>query len=486
MSLNAQTKNETTDPCEVEAASNGRGNAVVSVVTILKTALKNLPEPLARPLSHVPFSLRLGLAYKRSASIIRAAEVADSSALDAERLTQLRSILYAAVKDVDFYRDFYRSKGFRPDDLRTLADWQQVPVVTRSDLQSVPLAARCARGAKGLPGNTGGTSGRPLEFLLDKKAVAREWAHMHFIWNARGYRPEHLKLRFTGKRFDGVQVLHYHPMHNEFIVNADSPMSAVVEAINALPCDTVPRWIHGYPSLVAEFAHALAEQAPSLAELVRSRLFGVLLGSEFPAPVYRTVIEEILSSNVVSWYGHSEMALLARETTRGVYESLPTYGYAEAVPSKDDSECRLVCTSLHHRAHPFIRYDTGDLIEPISRQRGSLAFRIREGRIGDFVIDRLGLKVSLTAIIFGRHHAAFERLQHLQVLQNFHGRITLLVVPLSSSCDPSVLKQGFDFSGLNLDWDLEIVTAPIRTTAGKIRLKVELDSKVWQLPVASG
>ncbi|MBC7490347.1 MAG: phenylacetate--CoA ligase family protein [Glaciimonas sp.] len=448
----------------------------MSVVTMLKSALKSIPEPMAGPLSHVPFSLRLGFTYKRSASIIRAAEVADSSVLDADRLIQLRSILFAAVKEVDFYRDFYHSNGFKPDDLRTLADWDRVPIVTRSDLQGVPLVARSSRDVSGLPGNTGGTSGRPLEFLLDKKAVAREWAHMHFIWRARGYRPEQLKLRFTGKRFDSAQVLHYHPMHNEYIVNADSPMSAVVEAIAALPCDTVPRWVHGYPSLVAEFAHTLAEQAPSLAALFRSRLFGVLLGSEFPASVYRTVIEEVLSSNVVSWYGHSEMALLARETALGVYESLPTYGYAEAVALKDGSACRLVCTSLHNRAHPFIRYDTGDLVEPISRQRGSLAFRIREGRVGDFVIDRLGLKVSLTAIIFGRHHAAFERLKHLQVRQDSHGQITLLVVPLSSSSDLSELREGFDFSGLNLDWELEIVGAPIRTPAGKIRLKVVMDA----------
>ena len=427
---------------------------------------------MARPFSHVPFSLRLGFAYKRAALSIRAAEVADSSALDAERLIQLRSILHTAVKEVDFYRDFYHNKGFKPDDLRTLADWDWVPIVTRNDLQGVPLAARCARGATGLAGNTGGTSGSPLEFLLDKEAVAREWAHMHFIWSARGYRPEHLKLRFTGKRFDGAQVLHYHPMHNEFIVNADSPMSAVVEAVAALPYNTVPRWVHGYPSLVAEFAHTLAEQTPSLAALFRSRLFGVLLGSEFPALVYRSVIEQVLSANIVSWYGHSEMAVLAHETARGVYESLPTYGYAEAIPLKDDSGCRLVCTSLHNRAHPFIRYDTGDLIEPISRQRGSLAFRVSEGRIGDFVVDRLGLRVSLTAIIFGRHHAAFESLQHLQVRQNDPGRITLLVVPRTLNIDLATLRQRFDFSGLNLDWEIEIIDSPIRTLAGKIRLKV--------------
>jgi phenylacetate-CoA ligase len=139
---------------------------------------------------------------------------------------------------------------------------------------------------------------------------------------------------------------------------------------------------------------------------------------------------------------------------------------------KDSSVCKLICTSLHNRIHPFIRYDTGDLIEPISHQRGSLAFRISEGRVGDFVIDRSGLKVSLTAIIFGRHHVAFKRLKHLQVRQNVPGQITLLVVPRTSDTNIVKLRQSFDFSGLNFDWEIEIIGAPVRTPAGKIQLKV--------------
>ena len=89
---------------------------------------------------------------------------------------------------------------------------------------------------------------------------------------------------------------------------------------------------------MAEFAHALADQTRSVPTAFRARLFGVLLGSEYPAPVYRSVIEQALSANVVSWYGHSEMAILARETTLAVYESLPTYGYAEAVPTGEGRE----------------------------------------------------------------------------------------------------------------------------------------------------
>lgn len=444
----------------------------MSVSGVLKTAIKGIPEPVARPLAYIPFSLRLGSSYARFASKISAAEMADSDALDAERLKQLQSVLHTAYRDVKFYRDFYRSKNFVPGDIKTLSDWEKVPLVTKEDLQGVPLIDRCTSGADGMLSNTGGTSGRPLEFMLDKDAVPREWAHMHYIWKARGYRPWHLKIRFTGKHFEGAKALHYHPMHNEYIVNANSPMIDVVKEISQLRPDSLPRWVHGYPSLIADFAHTLSTAAPDFAALFRMRLYGALLGSEFPAPVYRDVIEQVLSSNVVSWYGHSEMALLARETTRGVYESLSTYGYAEAVPLNDLSAHKLVCTSFHNKLHPFIRYETGDLISPVSCHRGSLAFHVREGRIGDFVLDRLERNLSLTSIIFGRHHTAFEGLQHLQVRQDAPGKITLLVVVRQDHGDVTQLRKGFDFNGLDLTWSIEIIDQPIRTPAGKIRLKV--------------
>jgi len=438
----------------------------------LRIAVKSVPEPFARSFTYIPFSLRLGAAYRRSTSDIRRAEISDLELPDAQLLEQLKSIVYIAANKVPFYHDFYRSKGFSPEEIQVLSDWQKIPLVTKQDLQGVPLADRCVPGANGLVSNTGGTSGRPLEFMLHKDAIAREWAHMHYIWNARGYRPQHLKIRFTGKHFNDLEPLHYHPLHNEYIVNANSPMVDVVKALASMRLDACPRWVHGYPSLIAEFAHTLSSVDPQFAALFRTRLYGALLGSELPVPVYRDVIEQVLSNNIVSWYGHSEMALLARETTRGVYESLPTYGYAEAVPVEGSKECRLVCTSFHNKLHPFIRYDTGDLVQPVSSLKGSLAFRVTEGRIGDFILDRLERSISLTSIIFGRHHQAFEDIQHLQVYQEFPGQIILLIVPRKEGLDEKKLLQGFDFSGLDLNWSIKVISSPIRTGAGKIRLKV--------------
>lgn len=434
--------------------------------------LRNLPFSVKKQLSVIPYALRLGMPYVRSGADMRRHEVLDDAALELYITDKLRWILNNAVKNITFYRDFYRQKGFDTNDFRSLEDWRHVPIITKADLIDIPISRRTANDLNGVEVNTGGTSGAPLAFRVDSGALGREWAHMHSIWFAKGYRPSHLKLRFTGKYFDSEQALHYHPSFNEYIVNANSSMPDVATALANLPIKNMPRWIHGYPSLIAEFAHTIKLEYPQIVKVLKTHLYGVLLGSEYPAPVYREAINEILTTNIVSWYGHSEMAILAKETSPNVYESLGSYGYAEAISCDEDESHRLICTSFHNAIHPFIRYDTGDLIKPLSSLRGSLKFQILEGRIGDFILDLNGRKLALTSIIFGRHHAAFKSLRHLQVRQVAPGVICLLIVPLSGAIVKADILEGFDFEGLNVEWRVEIVDKPIRTKIGKIQLKV--------------
>jgi phenylacetate-CoA ligase len=439
----------------------------------IKDSVFQRAEAWSSLLSHLPATVRVGHGYLGVTRRIRAAERMNSSATESWLLSSLQRLLIHANTHVDFYRDFYREKGYSPRDFQTLADWEHVPVVTKQDLHSRPLSERCAQGRNGVPVNTGGTSGTPLAFLLERNASPFEWAHMHHIWCARGYRVSQLKLRIGGTYFtNGVPVV-YHPRHNEYIVNANCSAQQVVDAVLALSEKHSFGWVHGYPSLVAEFAQVLGAQSSPSARSFVAKLKGVLLGSEFPAPMYRQPIAELLSSNIVSWYGQSEMTVLARETAKGVYQSLATYGYTEAVPLVGGDQSRLVSTSLCNFVHPFIRYDTGDLISPIASYDGSLAFRISEGRIGDFILDRNGRKLSLTSIIFGRHHACFNDILHLQVRQTQPGHITLLVVPRDAGHDLSALTSGFDFTGLAFDFDVAIVDRPYRTTSGKLKLLLD-------------
>lgn len=442
----------------------------MSLQSRLKAHAENLPQSWGQLLSHVPFSLRLGPAYMRHRR-----QIAGFDALSSHEswvIHRLRRITSAAGMHVPFYRDLYARHGVDPKMIRSLSDFQHLPIVTKGDFQAVDLGERLYE--PGMEINTGGTSGQPLTFNVERNAFAREWAHMHHLWYARGYRKEHLKLTFRGKHFQRALPLKYNAVHNELVVNADVPMAEIVAAVLEWNGPVI-RWLHGYPSLVSEFATALAATAEVERDRLRSRLHGVLLGSEFPAPHYRKPIEEELSTNVLCWYGHSEMTVLAGEFARGLYRALPTYGYAEAIETNHSGRYRLICTSFDNLSHPFIRYDTGDIIEPVSEGPQGLVFRILEGRVGDFITDRRGMRHSLTAVIFGRHHAAFAYIRHVQVSQTAPGQATLLVTTHDADASPETLHAAFDLSGLDIDWHIRVLKEPVRSPAGKIKLKIDSD-----------
>ena len=218
-----------------------------------------------------------------------------------------------------------------------------------------------------------------------------------------------------------------------------------------------------------------AEENPKILEFLRLNLKAVLLGSEYPAPMYRDLIEEQLGVQTISWYGHSEMAILAYETEKFVYAPFQTYGYCEAV-TDGKGNYRLVGTSYDNCVSPIIRYDTGDLIIPVFDEGLLVSFRIASGRIGEFIEDAYGSRISLTALIFGRHHKIFDKARFVQIRQEKPGMATLIMVlPKNHGLEDNDISAGFDLSNVAIDFSFETRKEPIRSPSGKVPLLVQRD-----------
>lgn len=394
----------------------------------IKRLAEKAPEPLGKCLARLPYPVRLGATYKTAKRFI-----ADFSELDTT--SQCDWIQRRVVPLVDwagrqhpFYSEFYQNSRCDITRIHDLADVTDLPIVTREDLQRVPLALRSVSARSRYLTNTGGSSGQPLIFYLDSKAFAREWAHMHFIWERLGYRPNDLKLVFRGKDL-GDRPLVYNAVHNEYIVNAYCQYDHVVESLWKKMRKNRITFLHGYPSAIADFIQYCVENRAEVIDELSTSLKGVLYASEYPAPCYRDPVDACLGVKSISWYGHSEFSVLAYELDRYVYAPMHTYGYAEAVPSEFGH--RLVCTGYYNRVCPFIRYDTGDLIEVVEQDDILRAFRISAGRVGDFVTDVKGKRISLTALIFGRHHPIFKQVRFLQVAQQKAGEVEVVLTPLN-------------------------------------------------------
>jgi phenylacetate-CoA ligase len=139
----------------------------------------------------------------------------------------------------------------------------------------------------------------------------------------------------------------------------------------------------------------------------------------------------------------------------------------------------LIASTYYNSASRFIRYDTGDDIVPLQDGRILGAFRMAAGRTADFVIDRNGQRISLTALIFGRHHEAFGVAEFVQVRQTEQGRVTILLVPASGVTSTAVeWPRLFDFRNVDLDVEFEVRDRPVRTPAGKTPLLVTDAAKI--------
>src|SRR5699024_3989439 len=113
---------------------------------------------------------------------------------------------------IEFYKDHYDSNYFKPSELNGFHDIKRIPIVRKEDLQSFSLKKRSNITEEGTKVNTGGTTGKPLEFYIESDAFAREWAHMLYIWSGLGYSRKDLKLTFRGKNI-GENALQYNAVN---------------------------------------------------------------------------------------------------------------------------------------------------------------------------------------------------------------------------------------------------------------------------------
>jgi len=428
----------------------------MAIMKAVKGLVEAIPYPIGRLLALVPFSVRFGSTYKREKYACGRLTTADVDECQRYEVAKFREIFEYARKKFPCYRDLYSRAGILDLKIESMSDIKKVPVI---DKQWTRRHFGEFKGAYCL--NTGGSSGEPTAFWMDRGCWAREWAHMHTIWEKLGYRYTDLKLAIRGKNL-GKRPFAYNPVHNEYIINTYLNVKDYAPQLRTLFAARRPKWFHGYPSSIYQFILE-CEQAFGVGHTRQlfGGVVGLLLSSEYPHPHMVKKFEDY-GLKWISWYGHSEMAVLAWADRDMTYHPFPTYGLAEVEGG------HLLGTSYHNFDMPLIRYDTGDLVEEVAD-----GFKIKEGRSGDFVEDRQGKKIPLTALVFGRHHKAFDIAEHIQIGQAEPGKATIYVtLPASVPASGLDLVALFDLSGVDIDFDVKVLQAPVRTAMGKLKLKI--------------
>ena len=253
----------------------------------------------------------------------------------------------------------------------TVENWDELPVMTKKDFQK-PLEERLSNGftLKNVYVNkTSGSSGDPFVFAKDKFSHALTWANIitRFGWfgidfnsslQARFYG---IPLDFIGNTKERIKDFLSHRYRFPIFDLSDTFLETVLVKFSNMRFD----YINGYTSSIVLFAKFLQHKNIVLTTICPT-LKCCVVTSEMLFEEDKVLMEKQFGVPVINEYGASELDLIAFQNTKEEWQVNSETLFVEILDENNTilpngKEGRIVITSLYNKAHPFIRYDIGDI-----------------------------------------------------------------------------------------------------------------------------
>ena len=396
----------------------------------------------------------------------------------ARQAALLSQQLAHAAATVPFYRQTYARMGIGPDAIRSVADLERLPIVTRAQIQERPEAFLSSLGDRRAwrRSHTSGSTGRPLVSWFDSAC----WLHVKYVLKTRrllasGWRPgqrviiveaiapEALMRHAERDALPGEQRL-----KGRRYLSVFEPPAQHLDAYRRFR----PHYVYAFPSYLAALADVW--DAP-MRKTVPLR--ALMTSAEWLPPAARRRLQEGFGAPVLDVYGSTECKEIAWQCREqdGYHVNMDSV-IVEVV----DAEGRqvgsgvtgeLLVTTLTNRAMPLIRYALGDLGQRMAGAcrcgRGLTRLQRIEGRVNDRLTapdEGFLSPYALTTAI-----EAYPAVLQYKVVQREAQRLEVQVV----------LRPGVNGSAL------EAIASSVRRCAGG-RWRVEVRSMPAIPPDASG
>jgi phenylacetate-CoA ligase len=370
------------------------------------------------------------------------------AALEPHVEQRLGAFLQHAAAHVPYYRDLFAARRFVPASrmpLRALAD---LPFLDKPAIRANGERLRADDAGPMKLYNTGGSSGEPLRFWIDRHRVshdvAAKWRATRWwgvdigdpevvVWGS----PIEVGAQDRVRRWRDL-VLRTHLL-SAFDLGEESLHRYVAEIVRLRP-----RMLFGYASALARIAaHARDRGVPVHALGIRV----AFVTSEQLFPDQRQIISEVFGCPVANGYGGRDFGFVAHECPEGRLHQSAEHILVETV-GPDGAEVppgeagEIVVTHLATPGFPFIRYRTGDVgvreATACPCGRGLPVLREVRGRTTDFLTAASGASVHALALIYVIRDLPGVR--KFRIVQEALNDLRLLVVR-DPDFEPSVLPE---------------------------------------------
>jgi phenylacetate-CoA ligase len=391
----------------------------------------------------------------------------------------LRKLLEFVSTSNPFYRERFRSAGFRPSELRGPDDLAAIPVLSKDDIRSrgADLISDGYSPEGMFHKRTGGSTGVPVHLYWDRDAYRFKGAVVkrHDAWAGYRFGDKHATLwGDTEKRYPlRERIFHALCARTIFLdtlLMDEAHLRNFVQRLRRFR----PPVLYGHAHSVYFFTRYLIDEG-----IDDIRFTALISTAETLLPAERQVIESRFGRVLFDRYGCEELSLIASECESHDGLHIAAEGlYVEVLGGDEQSPGRVVVTDLMNRGMPLVRYEVGDLatIAPgrCSCGRGLPRLGRVFGRTTDILYAPDGRKISGVSILdtFVIHVPGVHQ---AQIVQDALDHVILRIVRDSGFGPASVAHLGQTVSrvfGPAMRHHIEYVEAIAPTPRGKYQFTI--------------
>lgn len=316
--------------------------------------------------------------------------------LRVRQLRQLDALLRHAYETVPYYRERWRGRydPLAPDTIARL------PLLTRRELRENFAALASARvpPEHGTPAEarTSGSTGAPVRFLRTPLvgALWNAFTLRDHAWHARDLGCKLAVVRYGVERGEAAS---WGPATAGAVATGPAVMLPITASLDE-QLDWVneqrPAYLLTYPSCALEMARGANARGIRLPGLREVRTFGEAMSDEL-----REACRAAWDAPVTDMYSAEEVGYIALQCPQHEHYHVQSEGVWVEVLDERGGPCapgevgRIVVTSLHNFAMPFVRYDIGDYAEvgePCDCGRGLPVLRRIVGRMRNLFVTGEG------------------------------------------------------------------------------------------------
>ncbi|MDA0524645.1 phenylacetate--CoA ligase family protein [Methanococcoides alaskense] len=386
-----------------------------------------------------------------------------------------------AYDNVPYYHKLFNELRLTPSDIKTIEDLEKIPTLTKDtikdnweDFKPVDLDTM-----RYYTDSTGGSTGTPFRYRLLKYDRFLSGAMLYRGWGYADYELGDRMVFLAGSSLDvGTKSIVVNKAHEvsrnirklSAFDMGPKDMQQYANVINSFK----PKFIRGYASSVNFFANFINENNVDIPTPQ-----AVFTTAEKLMPHMRKNIEDRFGCEVYDAYGLNDGGVGAYEcaehnglhidTERSIMEIVDDDGR-----QLEEGIGRILATSLHNYAMPFIRYDTGDIGHLLNDECGC-------GRKSKLLKEVMGRTVDILLTPDGRHvHGYFllyifweygKGIKEYQVVQTKVDKLVIKIVTDDSFDEKQLDMIREIIKSKSNEWDVEFrfVDEIERTKAGKYK-----------------